>query len=287
MSQALPAALGRRLLIWYAATMPLLHIVVLAIVQGVTEFLPISSSAHLVLAPALLGWPDQGLLMDVAVHVGTLLAVVTYFWRDLLAMLKGAFDLVRGNLNAGGHLALKVAVGTLPLVMAGAALFYTGSAGMLRSVEVIAWATIGFGLLLWVADRMGMTVRRLEHLGYGGALFIGMTQALALIPGASRAGVTMTAARLIGMERGDSARYSMLLSIPAIIAAGTVATLELVESGNAALRLDALIAGGIAFVTALLAIALMMAWLRRAGFGPFVVYRLLLGAGLLAWVYAG
>ncbi len=265
--------------------MPLLHLVVLATVQGITEFLPISSSAHLVLAPVVLGWADQGLLMDVAVHVGTLLAVMVYFWRDLLVMMIGAYDLVRGNLSAGAHLALKVVFGTVPLVAAGAALYYSGGADMLRSVEVIAWATIGFAVLLWIADRTGMTVRRLEHLGYAGALFIGLSQALALIPGASRAGVTMTAARLIGMERPDSARFSMLLSIPAIIAAGTLAGLELAQSGDAALRLDAFIAGGLAFLTALLAIALMMAWLRRAGFTPFVVYRLLLGAGLLIWVY--
>ena len=267
--------------------MPLLHLVVLATVQGITEFLPVSSSAHLVIAPASLGWPDQGLIFDVAVHVGTLLAVMVYFWRDLLAMLRGLYDLMRGNPTARAHLALKVALGTVPLVPVGAALFYTGGSAMLRSVEVIAWATIGFGLLLWLADRLGMTVRRLEHLGYAGALFVGAAQTLALVPGASRAGVTMTAARLIGMERADSARLSMLLSIPAIVAAGTVAGLELMHNGDAALRMDAVISGGLAFVTSLLAIALMMAWLRRAGFGPFVVYRLLLGAGLLAWVYSG
>ncbi|MEX2644042.1 MAG: undecaprenyl-diphosphate phosphatase [Acetobacterales bacterium] len=271
--------------LWYLAAMPLLHIVVLAIVQGITEFLPISSSAHLVLVPVVFGWPDQGLLLDIAVHIGTLLAVMVYFWRDLFAMVAGVYDLARGNTTAGARLAIKVAVATVPLVLAGFVLYSTHLTEHLRSIEVIAWATIGFGLVLWIADRLGMTMRRLEHLGYGGALFIGLSQALALIPGTSRSGITMTAARILGMERSEAARFSMLLSMPAIAAAGMLATLDLVEAGNATLQADALIAAGIAFATALLAITLMMAWLRRASFGPFVLYRLLLGGALLAYVH--
>jgi undecaprenyl-diphosphatase len=152
---------------------------------------------------------------------------------------------------------------------------------------VIAWATLGFGILLWVIDRSGMTVRRIEHLGYGGALFIGFSQILALIPGTSRSGITMTAARLLGFERAEAARFSMLLAIPAIVAAGTLAGYDLYRTGDAQLTVDAFVAGGLALVTALVAIIAMMGWLRRASFLPFVLYRIALGGALLAWIYLG
>jgi len=151
----------------------------------------------------------------------------------------------------------------------------------------VAWATLGFGVLLWVADRTGMTIRRIEHMGYGEALVIGLSQVLALIPGTSRSGITMTAARMLGYERAEAARFSMLLSIPTILAAGLLTGLDLYESGDVQLSLDALIAGGLAFATALIAIVAMMGWLKRASFLPFVLYRILLGGGLLIWIYTG
>ncbi|MEQ9814387.1 MAG: undecaprenyl-diphosphate phosphatase [Azospirillaceae bacterium] len=265
--------------------MPFLHLLVLALVQGITEFLPISSSAHLVLVPYLTGWADQGLVIDVAVHVGTLGAVLIYFWRDVLAVLVGLGRLATGRRTPGGRLALLLIVGTIPAVLAGFAL-HRYAPTLFRSAEVIAWATLVFGLLLWLADRAALQIRRIEHLGWSDAIIIGLAQCLAFIPGASRSGITMTAGRFLGMERAEAARFSMLLSIPTILGAGLLATLDLAEAGDVTLGLDAAIAAGLAFVSALVAIALLMAWLRRAGFAPFVVYRIALAGLLFYLLYA-
>lgn len=264
--------------------MPLFHLAILAVIQGLTEFLPVSSSGHLALIPHLLTWPDQGLAIDVAVHVGTLGAVLAYCWRDIGLMLVGLVQTVKGRGGSGAALLAQIIVSSVPIVVAG---YYVSRhlGDTFRTVEIIAWSTLGFGLLLGIADRLGMTIRRLEHMTYGAALFIGIAQVLALLPGASRAGLTVTAARMVGFERSDAARFSLLLGIPAILGAGTLEGLKLHQAGDFALGINAFIAAGIAFVVALFSIAFMMAWLRRAGFMPFVIYRLILGAGLLAWVY--
>ena len=265
--------------------MDLLQLLVLALIQGVTEFLPISSSAHLILVPVVTGWPDQGLAFDLAVHLGTLVAVLLYCWRDIARMTGGLFLALRGRSSAGGRMLLFLIIATIPLVMAGGALVYLGATDIFRSIEVVAWATLGFGLLLWLADISGMTVRRIEHMTAGSALTIGCFQVLALIPGTSRSGITMTAGRLLGFERAEAARFSLLLSIPAILASGGHAVKEIAESGNAAFTANVAIAMAVACLTALPAIALMMAWLRRSGYGIFVIYRVILGLGLLAVAY--
>ncbi len=264
--------------------MPILHIAVLALVQGVTEFLPISSQAHLRLVSAFTGWPDQGLMMDVAVHVGTLGAVMLYFWRDLFAMTAGLLRLLSGQRDPGARLAGLLIVGTLPAVAAGflVSRYYPDG---LRGLEVIAWATLGFGILLYVADKTGMTVRRIEHLRISDVVIIGVAQALALIPGTSRSGITMTAARFLGLERRDGARFSLLLSIPVIIGAGGLQGWKLYLSGDAQLTVAAILAAGFAFIAALAVMAVLMAWLRRSTYTPFVVYRIVLGGFLLAVVY--
>lgn len=263
---------------------PLLHLVVLALVQGITEFLPISSSAHLVLVPALTGWDDQGLIIDVAVHVGTLAAVMVYFRRDIAGMVVGFLKLLVGRWTPGGRLALLVAWATIPVVVAGAALHAALPQGI-RSVELIAWATILYAIVLYAADRLSLQIRKVEHVGWVAALFVGLAQALALIPGTSRSGITMTAGRLIGMERTEAARLSLLMSIPTILGAGMLTGLDLADAGDAALTGDAILAAALAFVAALVAIWALMRWLKVAGFGPFVVYRLLLGVGLLWWLH--
>jgi undecaprenyl-diphosphatase len=261
------------------------HIILLAVVQGITEFLPISSSGHLVLAPAITGTADQGLLVDVAVHVGTLAAVLIYFWRDVFAMLGGFVRLFTGRINAGARLAIHIVLATIPVIAVGFYLKVSGIEEQLRSIEIIAWTTLGFGILLWIADKVGMTINRLEHMRWGGALFIGLAQVLALIPGTSRSGITMTAARFMGYERSDAAHFSMLLSIPVILGAGLLAGIDLHQAGNIALNEDILLAAGLSFLTALIAIALLMSWLKRSSFTPFAIYRILLGGGLLVWVY--
>ncbi len=262
----------------------ILHIVVLALVQGITEFLPVSSSGHLALVPIFTTWPDQGLVIDVAVHVGTLLAVLLYFWRDIFTMALGLWRFFRGRKDPGAKLAGYIIVATIPVIIAG---YYLNKhyPGGLRSLTVIGWATLGFGILLFLTDRFGMTLRRIEHLRISDALIIGLAQVLALIPGTSRSGITMTAARMIGMERPDAARFSMLLSIPAILGAGTLKTMELIEQGDVQLTNAAFSAAGLAFIAALLTIAILMAWLKRSSFTPFVIYRVLLGGGLLAIAY--
>lgn len=265
--------------------MSLLHLIVVAMVQGLTEFLPISSSAHLILVPLVGDWPDQGPTIDIAVHLGTLGAVMLYFRQDVGAMFVGLLNLLRGRMTPGARLFLLISLGTLPALAVGYVLASQGYTAQLRSPLVIAWATLVFGLLLWAVDSWCPRVKRIDQLGYGGILLIGLAQTLALIPGTSRSGITITAARALGFEREDAARISLLLSIPIILAAGGYQSLEVVQSGQMALGLDALLAAALAFAAALLAVALMMRWLRHASYTPFVVYRLLLGAGLLYWLY--
>ncbi len=264
--------------------MSLLHLVVLALVQGITEFLPVSSSGHLILVPVFTGWEDQGLLMDVAVHVGTLGAVILYLLGDIAGIIAGIFNVARGRRDPRARMAAYVIIATIPVIIAGYFMnkYYPGG---FRSITVIGWAMLGFGIFLALTDWLGMTVRRMEHIRISDALIIGVFQVLALIPGTSRAGITMSAARLLGMERPDAARFSMLLSIPAIAGAGVLKGLELHQSGNAQLTGDALVVGGMSFATALVAILIMMAWLRRASFAPFVFYRMVLGCVLLAIAY--
>ncbi|MBK8909436.1 MAG: undecaprenyl-diphosphate phosphatase [Rhodospirillales bacterium] len=266
--------------------MPLLHIVVLALVQGITEFLPISSSGHLILVPALNGWADQGIVIDVAVHVGTLCAVAVYFWRDVAAMLNGLIRLVTNRPDADSRLVLMVVVATIPVVVAGFILKTVFPEGI-RSVIVIGWTTLLFGLVLYACDRWGGIGRRIADLGMPDAMVIGLAQMIALIPGTSRSGITMSAARALGFERVDAARFSLLLSMPTILGAGLLLGVDLFEDGNSGLTSDALLAGGLAFLAALAAIALMMRWLRHATFTPFVVYRVFLGIALLVYAYGG
>lgn len=266
--------------------MPNIDILVLAVVQGITEFLPISSSGHLILVPKLFCWPDQGLTLDVAAHVGTLLAVLVYFWRDVSSMAGGMVKLARGKRDSRTRLVWLLLVASVPALAIGFALDqWAGDA--LRDYRIIAGTLIGFGILLYVADRMGLTVRRIEHMSAGAALAIGFFQCLAFIPGTSRSGITMTMARVMGYERLEAARFSFLLSIPTIAAAGLYKGYQLVRAGDFAEMERALMMTGLAAITGFLAIAFMMYWLRRASFAPFVAYRLILGGALLYALYAG
>ncbi len=263
-----------------------INLVVLALIQGITEFLPISSSAHLILVPVFTDWPDQGPMIDVAVHLGTLGAVLVYFRRDVWAMISGITSLGEVDQPPGSRLVFHVVIATVPVVIAGAALSSAGLLEGLRSPALIGWTMLGFGLLLYAADRLNMTIRTIEHMTYSHALIIGVAQVLALIPGTSRAGITMTAARALGYERAEAARFSMLLSMPTILAAGSLIGYKLYRSGDIELGLSAGIAAGLTFITALAAIGLMMAWLKRSSFTPFVVYRVALGGYLLWWAYS-
>ncbi len=258
-----------------------LHLIVLSLVQGISEFLPISSSAHLILPSQVFGWPDQGQAFDVAVHVGTLLAVLICFRQEVVATTRGWLAHVfKRESSAESRLGWAIIIGTLPAAILGLALEdsierYT------RSMLVIAVTTILFGLLLWYADVKGRRVAELDQLTWRSALIIGFAQALALIPGTSRSGITMTAALLLGFTRQTAARFSFLLSIPLILAAGGLKTVELVQSGEAAPWNDIFIGTALSFVAAFLCIKLFLKALDALGMLPFVIYRLLLGVTLL------
>lgn len=268
--------------------MTLLHLFLVAMVQGITEFLPISSSGHLILLPAVTGLQDQGQAIDIAVHVGTLAAVMLYFRRDVAMLGRGAARLAWGELaRQDAYLALCLAVSTLPAVLAGLALTLLDLDEAMRSAALIGWTTILFGLLLWAADRWGPERRAAETWTLRHALVTGLWQAVALIPGVSRSGITITAGRALGYARADATRLAMLMSIPITAAAAVLEGIEVIGAGaEPGFWRDGALAAGLAFVSALLALAFLMRLLRHVGFGPYVVYRLLLGTGLLIWVYA-
>lgn len=264
-----------------------IQVIVLALIQGLTEFLPISSSAHLILPSQVLGWPDQGLAFDVAVHVGSLLAVMWYFRKDVYVMAENWLKHLARQPHDAEHriLAWWVILGTIPAGLIGM-IFEDFIDQNLRSILVIAIATILFGLALWWADSGVKQTKELQRLTWKDVLVIGFAQALALIPGTSRSGITMTAALALGYHKTDAARFSFLLSIPLILAAGLLKTVELLQNPDL-VYWNELIGGTVlSFISAYLCIALFLKWIERMGFLPFVIYRLLLGAVLL-YVYFG
>ncbi len=265
--------------------MPLEQLIALAIIQGLTEFLPISSSGHLNLLHLLTQWQDQGPLMDVSVHVGSLFAVLLYFWRDVSGLGCGFFDLCRGRLSHQGRFLLYLIVATIPVFIFGLILLKTGWIENLRTLVVIAWTNIIFAIILGLSDRMGATTRDMSSLTLRDGILIGAIQAFALIPGASRSGVTISMARFLGFNRVDAARVSMLLSIPTLLGLGVATGFELYGSGDLGLQKDAVIAAALSFVSAFLSIWFMMALLKRMTLMPFVAYRLIGGTALLVYIY--
>jgi len=277
--------------------MSILEIIILALLQGLTEFLPISSSAHLILPSQILGWKDQGIAFDVAVHVGTLLAVVLYFRKEVGAMavawlatfnIGPAKQINDSDTLFNGKLAWWIIFATIP-----AGLF--GLLGKdlieehLRSALVIAATTLIFGFLLGFADIQAGKRKQhkpLEKLGIKGAMLIGLAQAIALIPGTSRSGITMTIGLMLGLSRDNAARFSFLLSIPAIAMAGSYLTLKLILSADAVDWFAMGLGSVLAFISAYACIHYFLILLNKLGMMPFVIYRLILGVGLL-WFILG
>ena len=258
------------------------QLLVLALVQGVTEFLPISSSAHLILVPVLTDWPDQGLAFDIAVHVGTLLAVVGYFrarvTRLLVAGVRAPFVRAPGT---DGRLAWLLVLATIPVGLAGLLLQDVVETA-LRGPLVIGAASIGFGLLLWWSDRGGGGTRDEDSLTWRDALVIGLFQAVALIPGTSRSGITMTAGLFLRLDRAAAARFSFLLSIPVIVLSGLLQVAELIAAGGG-VAWGTLLAGTVLSALAAWAcIHLFLQYIERLGMTPFVLYRVALGVVLIA-----
>lgn len=266
--------------------MPLLTLFLVAVIQGITEFLPVSSSGHLILLPQLTGMADQGQVIDVAVHIGTLFAVILYFWADVRAAIIGLGRLMRGKIDTNGaFLALCLIIATIPVIILGLALKLTGLDDMMRNIAVIGWTMLIFGIVLYWADQTGKTEREAREWTLRHALTMGLWQAVSLIPGTSRSGITITAARQLGYKREDGAKLSMLMSIPTIIASGTLLGAEVIMTADVQAAKDGAIAAALAFVAALLALALMMRLLRSVSFTPYVIYRVILGVVLLTVAY--
>ncbi len=271
--------------------MILYHIILLAVIQGLTEFLPVSSSGHLGLFHCFTDqcdhWDAENITMDIAVHVGTLLSVLLYFWRDVIKMLLGAKDIGTGKAKTeNANLLLFVLISSIPVIIVGLGLKLV-EPDWLKTLHVIAWATIIFGIVLWWADSKNTADKQIKDLTLKDAALIGLAQILALIPGTSRSGITMTAARFLGFSRKESAHYSLLLAMVAISGAGALIGLDLIKDADIQLGINALIAVFLSFISGLLAIALMMKFLEKCTFTVFAVYRIILGGGLLALLYSG
>lgn len=272
--------------------MALYHILILALIQGITEFLPVSSSGHLTLYHGLIdtGVNDLALnrTIDIAVHVGTLFAVLLYFRADVIKMMCALLSIFRPSSQNKDGLRLigLVLAGSLPVIAAGFAL-HLWSPNWLQAIEVVAWTTLIFGVALLWADKKSPETRTVETMSFKDAALIGLSQMLALIPGTSRSGITMTSARMLGFSRREAAHYSLLLAMVAISGAGLLGGLDVIKSGDMVLASDVLLAAGLSFISGYAAIALMMKWLERAGFAPFAYYRMALGGVLLALIYTG
>ena len=261
-----------------------LQIMILAAIQGFTEFLPVSSSGHLILLSKLTSFPDQGLEIDVAVHVGSILAVMIYFYKDILAMIYGLLGGISKKFSQyNTKLFLMLVVGTIPAVIFGLLLHSYGME-WLRNTKIIGWNILIFGILLGWADKHFSSTRSLQDMKISDALIIGFAQCLAMIPGTSRSGVTITVSRILKISRREAARFCMLLSVPAITGAGLLVGYEMYQTGNSNL-VYAASGVGYSFIASLLAIWIMMSWLKTRTFLPFVIYRVALGLFLLLHGY--
>lgn len=266
--------------------MSLFYLFLVALIQGVTEFLPVSSSGHLILLPYFVGIDDQGQAIDVAVHIGTLGAVVAYFWSDVKVGLLGIPRMLTGKIDTpGAKLAFLLLIATIPVIILGLIIKVTGLSDAMRSIRVIGWTMLIFGLVLYWFDQKGPTHKTDTDWSIKDAIILGLWQAIALIPGTSRSGITITGARALGYTREDGAKIAMLMSIPTILASGILLGAEVAGDANWELMKYATIGAAFAFVAALGALILMMRLLRSVSFTPYVVYRVILGAILLIISY--
>lgn len=264
--------------------MTLTYLFILALVQGLTEFLPVSSSGHLALLPHLLGEVDQGITIDIALHVGTLLAILVYYYRDIFTMATAVVCWNTTPHKTERNLAVYIVLATIPAVIVGAAIHHFFPNGI-RDVQLIAINTIIFGVLMGYADYKGARIKTVKDMSLISAMIMGLAQAVALMPGVSRSGITMTAGRFLGFHRADAARFSFLLGTPAMAGAALLDFKDVFEKGlGSAVWADIGIAIGFSFVFGLCAIHFMMKWLQRFGLTTFMVYRLILGVFLLVYI---
>lgn len=259
------------------------NLMLLSALQGITEFLPVSSSAHLIIFPNITNNTDQGRIFDVAVHSGSLLAVILYLWSDIFRMCRGIISLGSKS-KKDSKIFYIAAIATFPLLVCG---YYVQNNNFLflRSLEVIAWSTLVFGLLLYFADKVFLRVKKIDDLNIMSGVVIGFFQVLAFLPGTSRSGICITAARFLGFDRESAAKFSLILSIPAILGASVLEAYDLVKLNDYELNLNLLTATILSFAFSLTSITFMMAWIKKYSFTPFIVYRLLLAILLLLAIY--
>lgn len=264
--------------------MSFLDLTILAVIQGLTEYLPVSSSGHLVLIAHYLNMEGDSLELDIAVHFGSLFAAIAYFRREIIEMLLGIKELVKGQKNQGSALAINCITATIPVLIAGLAVSIFPALDF-RNIKIIGFTLTGFGILLYLADKIGKSEKTVEQMSIFEALIIGISQIIAILPGTSRSGITMTTARFLGFERKEAAKFSMLISIPAIAAAGGMVVLKIITGESVALNSDLIVAVFMAFIVAYISIWLMMKILKKLSFTPFVIYRIILGILVLKTVY--
>tara|TARA_Y100000590_G_C15586876_1_gene964487 strand:+ start:69 stop:836 length:768 start_codon:yes stop_codon:yes gene_type:complete len=249
------------------------EILILAAIQGISEFLPVSSAAHLVLVSKYYAFVNQSLLIDICLHLGSLLAIIFYFRNDLLNFIKNKNFLI------------KILVGTIPIIPAGYIVFETGLIDQLRNLKVIGWMTLLFGILLYIADRNKMVKKIEENFTNRSAIFIGIFQIFSLIPGVSRSGITITSGRLLGFSRFDSAKISFFLSIPTLTAASLLGIYNIYKEGSAELNFLAIIAVIFSFIFSYVTIAIFLSFIKKFSLNVFIIYRIALSLFILAIVY--
>jgi len=250
-----------------------IEILILGAIQGITEFLPISSAAHLVLFSKYYEFSNQNLLIDISLHLGSLIAIIFYFRKDL-------FNFIQNK-----NFLIKILLGTVPIIPVGYILYQTGLIKHLRSLEVIGWMTLIFGILLYISDKYKITKRIDTGFTYNSAIIIGLFQVLALIPGVSRSGITITSGRLLGFNRFDSAKISFFLSIPTLGAASLLGIYNIYKEGNAELNFLAIIAVIFSFIFSYFTIVLFLNFIKKFSLNVFVIYRIILSLFILTVVY--
>jgi len=253
--------------------LPSVEILILATIQGISEFLPVSSTAHLVLFSQYYEFSNQNLLIDISLHLGSLIAIIFYFRKDLFNFVQNKSFLI------------KILLGTIPIIPVGYILYQTGLINHLRSLEVIGWMSLIFGILLYVSDRSKITKKIDTAFTNKSAIFIGLFQILALIPGVSRSGITITSGRLLGFNRFDSAKISFFLSIPTLTAASLLGIYNIYKEGSAELNFLAITAVIFSFIFSYITIALFLKFIQKFSLNIFIIYRIILSLFVLAIVY--
>ncbi|MAI97608.1 MAG: undecaprenyl-diphosphate phosphatase [Rhodobacteraceae bacterium] len=264
-----------------------LHIFLVSILQGLTEFLPISSSAHLIILPTIMAVQDQGIIIDISVHLGSLLALLVFFRKDSFSITKGSYYLINFNFKKQeAQLVMQLTFATIPVLIMGFFFKIHDLTTLLRSVEIIGWMMICFGIFLYFADQFGDTTKNVDNWTYRNAIIMGVAQVIALIPGVSRSGITISAARILGYKRYEAIRLSMLMSIPTIVASGALLIPGLIRGSYPISFVELFASFILSFFSALLALFLLVRFLNTLSFTPYIIYRITLGFFLLWLVFS-